>query len=80
VFRDIRTHAPRFDIVVVDDGSTDATGSVAAGAGAWVLRLPVNLGIGGAVQTGFLYALSRGTTMRCKSTPTANTVPKKSRS
>lgn len=56
VVRTIREHAPDFDILVVDDGSTDATGTVAETAGAAVLRHPFNLGIGGAVQSGFLYA------------------------
>jgi len=56
VVRAIRVHAPQFDVVVVDDGSTDATGAVAEAAGARVLRLPFNLGIGGAVQAGFTFA------------------------
>jgi glycosyltransferase involved in cell wall biosynthesis len=47
---------PGLDIVVVDDGSVDRTAAVAAEKGARVLRLPFNLGIGGAVQTGFRYA------------------------
>jgi glycosyltransferase involved in cell wall biosynthesis len=46
--------------VVVDDGSTDATAAVAADAGATVVRLPFNLGIGGAMQAGYQYALERG--------------------
>ena len=53
-------HAPRFDVVVVDDGSTDETRERAEAAGAQVLRLPFNLGIGGAVQAGFVYALENG--------------------
>jgi glycosyltransferase involved in cell wall biosynthesis len=53
----------RFDVVVVDDGSTDATAAVAAEHGAAVVRLPFNLGIGGAVQTGFQYALAHGYTL-----------------
>jgi glycosyltransferase involved in cell wall biosynthesis len=57
VVRSIRHHAPHFDVVVVDDGSTDATAAASEDAGAAVLRLPFNLGIGGAVQAGFLYAL-----------------------
>ncbi len=44
------------DVLVVDDRSTDETASVAARAGANVLRLPNNLGYGGAVQSGFRYA------------------------
>jgi glycosyltransferase involved in cell wall biosynthesis len=60
VTRAIRDKAPHFDVVVVDDGSTDATARIAEDAGAAVLRLPFNLGIGGAVQAGFLYALENG--------------------
>jgi glycosyltransferase involved in cell wall biosynthesis len=46
--------------VVVDDGSTDRTAEVARAAGAKVVSLPFNLGIGGAVQTGFRYAWEQG--------------------
>ncbi|MFL5824249.1 MAG: glycosyltransferase family 2 protein [Solirubrobacteraceae bacterium] len=53
---EIRRGAPEFDIVVVDDGSTDATAHAASAAGAEVLRLPFNLGIGGAMQAGYVYA------------------------
>jgi hypothetical protein len=52
--------AANCDTVVVNDASTDATEHVARAAGATVLSLPVNLGIGGAVQTGFIYATRRG--------------------
>ena len=58
--REIKSFDPSLAIVVVDDGSTDRTAAAAAAAGAAVVRLPYNLGIGGAVQTGFKYALERG--------------------
>jgi glycosyltransferase involved in cell wall biosynthesis len=45
------------DILVIDDGSVDHTAQVAAAHGAHVVRLPYNLGIGAAVQTGLKYAL-----------------------
>src|SRR3954466_10160737 len=57
---DVREHAPDFDVLVVDDGSTDDTAQIARAAGAHVLELPFNLGIGGAVQTGYKYALEHG--------------------
>jgi glycosyltransferase involved in cell wall biosynthesis len=47
-------------IAVIDDGSTDSTGWRARRAGATVLRHPCNLGIGAAVQTGYLFALRQG--------------------
>jgi glycosyltransferase involved in cell wall biosynthesis len=56
----LRAHVPDYDVVVVDDGSTDATANTAERAGAPVLRLPFNIGIGGAVQSGFRYALEGG--------------------
>jgi glycosyltransferase involved in cell wall biosynthesis len=48
------------DVVVVSDGSADATAEIAEAHGAHVIRLPFNLGIGGAVQTGFRYAWEEG--------------------
>lgn len=60
VLDDLHTHAPGVDILVVNDGSTDDTAAVARAHGAWVVDLPINLGIGGAVQTGLLFALRGG--------------------
>jgi glycosyltransferase involved in cell wall biosynthesis len=60
VIEDIRTHASDADIVVVDDGSADQTAAKAVETGVKVLSLPFNLGIGGAVQTGFQYACQQG--------------------
>jgi len=56
VLADLRRLAPDWEVCVVDDGSTDATAAVARERGAVVLPLPINLGIGGAVQTGYLWA------------------------
>lgn len=60
VVKALRESAPDFDVLVVDDGSTDNTGALARMAGARVLSLPFNLGIGGAVQAGFLHAREHG--------------------
>jgi glycosyltransferase involved in cell wall biosynthesis len=57
VVDELRGQAPDFDVLVIDDGSTDATAEHARRAGAKVVRHPFNLGIGGAVQTGYQYAL-----------------------
>lgn len=54
------TTRPDLDVVVVDDGSLDRTAEVAAASGVTVLSLPFNLGIGGALRTGFLYAVRNG--------------------
>ncbi len=56
---DIRANAPGFDVLVVDDGSTDATAPAARAAGARVISHPFNLGIGGAVQSGYQFALEQ---------------------
>ena len=56
VIDNIRHHAPHVDIVVVNDGSLDDTARIAEEKGVFVLNLPYNLGIGGAVQTGYKFA------------------------
>ena len=48
------------EVVVIDDGSLDGTGQAAQAAGATVLRMPFNAGIGAAVQAGIRFALERG--------------------
>ena len=60
VIEEIVRVGPEIEVVVVDDASTDDTADVAERNGATVLRLPFNVGIGGAVQTGFRYALEQG--------------------
>jgi glycosyltransferase involved in cell wall biosynthesis len=60
VIDEIRDFDSGFDVVVVDDGSSDRTAGVAADRGAHVLRLPFNLGIGGAMQTGYRFAFEHG--------------------
>ena len=57
---DIKKHAPDFDYVVINDCSTDDTMEVCRRNALNVLNLPINLGIGGAVQTGYLYAYNNG--------------------
>ena len=59
-FAALRAHLPGVAVAVIDDCSRDTTAAIAARAGAQVVTLPCNLGYGGAVQTGFKYALERG--------------------
>jgi len=60
VVEGIRAADPGLPVLVVDDGSTDDTAGAARRAGAEVLRLPINLGYGSALQTGYKYALREG--------------------
>jgi glycosyltransferase involved in cell wall biosynthesis len=60
VVDELRAFDAELDVVVVSDGSFDNTTAVAAERGAHVVALPFNLGIGGAVQTGFKYAYEHG--------------------
>jgi glycosyltransferase involved in cell wall biosynthesis len=58
VVTDVRAFG--FDCLVVDDGSADRTEALAHAAGAEVVRLPINLGVGGALRAGFRYAVQHG--------------------
>jgi hypothetical protein len=60
VIEDIRGYVPGADILVINDGSRDATGTVAKNLGVTVITLPYNLGIGAAMQTGYRYADMQG--------------------
>jgi glycosyltransferase involved in cell wall biosynthesis len=60
VIAKVQEHRPDADILVVNDGSTDETARVALDAGAAVVSLPFNVGVGGAMRTAFLYAKREG--------------------
>ncbi len=57
---EVREKAPGVSVLVVDDGSRDSTSQVAKAAGVPVVRHSVNLGVGGALQTGFRWAIEHG--------------------
>jgi len=56
----VRQQIPGVDVLVVNDGSWDATADRAEAAGAMVLHMPYNVGIGASVQAGFQFAEKRG--------------------
>lgn len=58
--REILEVDPTYDVLVIDDGSTDDTAEMAREAGARVINLPFNMGVGGAMRTGFTYAMRHG--------------------
>ena len=60
VFEAIAEAKLEAEVVVIDDGSTDATASTAVAFGARVIRHPFNMGYGAAIQTGYMYALANG--------------------
>lgn len=60
VLAEIRVHLPQVGVLVVNDGSSDGTSTVARATGAQVLDLPFNVGVGGAMRAGFRYALAEG--------------------
>ena len=51
---------PQYDYIIINDGSTDQTAEVCRKQRYQVLNLPINMGIGGAVQTGYCYAWDKG--------------------
>ena len=60
VLDDLRRHAPRCDVMVIDDGSIDDTAKVARAGGARCISLPFNMGVGTALRTGFRFASRNG--------------------
>jgi glycosyltransferase involved in cell wall biosynthesis len=60
VIGQIQAHVPWADVVVINDGSSDRTAAIAEACGAIVLPMPFNVGIGSAVQTGYVYAARHG--------------------
>lgn len=58
--RDIEENAKGFDYVIINDCSTDNTREICEAKGFNIVNLPINLGIGGAVQTGYQYAVQYG--------------------
>jgi glycosyltransferase involved in cell wall biosynthesis len=66
VVTSIRSLYPRYEILVVDDGSTDDTALLAERAGARVISHPFNMGYGVSLQTGYKYAVRKGYSYLCQ--------------
>lgn len=60
VLKELAEQTPEYDVLVVSDGSVDRTADIARANGAHVAELPFNLGIGGALRTGFAFAVRNG--------------------
>ncbi|MFI0447840.1 glycosyltransferase family 2 protein [Actinomadura sp. 6N118] len=60
VLRELALYCPDADVLVIDDGSADGTAATATALGVPVVRLPFNLGVGGAMRAGYRYALRHG--------------------
>jgi glycosyltransferase involved in cell wall biosynthesis len=60
LLEEIREHCEGLEIVVINDASRDRTAEVAKSSGVTLLDLPINLGVAGAMQAGFQWALQRG--------------------
>jgi glycosyltransferase involved in cell wall biosynthesis len=60
VLKELAEQTPEYDVLVVSDGSVDRTAEIARAEGAHVAELPFNLGIGGALRTGFAFAVRNG--------------------
>ncbi|PIE24640.1 MAG: glycosyl transferase family 2 [Planctomycetota bacterium] len=60
LFAELALRAPEYEILVIDDGSSDSTAQLALAAGCALLRHPFNLGYGAALTSGYRYALRHG--------------------
>lgn len=60
IIEEVKSQIPLVQILVVDDGSTDRTREISLGTGAKVLSMPFNIGVGGAMKSGFTFALQSG--------------------
>ena len=75
VLTELRTAVPWADVVVVSDGSVDDTAKIARDGGVKVLELPLNLGVGAAMRTGYLYARRNAMTGPYSWMQTVNMIP-----